>query len=225
MAPRRNRRGLARKKKPYRQFMKSYAPSRWRAPVSSMPDSMMFRLKYNDAFTLLTGALITPKIYRGNSLFDTDFAIGGHQPYSYDQLTALYGRYFVSSCEIVVRVSTNSSPGVRVVCVPMRTPEQTLGMSTYCEVPRAKTVLISNNDGIATIRSKVSTRAMAGEGRSDKLEAQYDANPAEMWYWILTHQTDDGTNADVCYDVRLIFTAQLYNRRGQTQSTGSGSAA
>ncbi len=73
--------------------------------------------RYADTVTLTTGAaqpeLTGFHVFRANSVFDPDFAIGGHQPRGFDQLASLYDEYIVTKAVITVRfqnTSTTSSP-------------------------------------------------------------------------------------------------------------------
>ncbi len=47
-------------------------------------------------------------IYKINSLYDPNGSLGGHQPYGYDQLSALYGRYRVLRCRYRITFGTST---------------------------------------------------------------------------------------------------------------------
>jgi hypothetical protein len=70
---------------------------------------------YCDTFTLTvgTGGVIgSEHIFRLNSLYDPDFTIGGHQPYGYDQVAALYRKYRVEGCRCEVTITNASEDGI-----------------------------------------------------------------------------------------------------------------
>jgi hypothetical protein len=53
-------------------------------------------LKYTELLTLSMATTVgNQQTMRLNSIFDPNSAVGGHQPYGYDQLAALYNRYRV----------------------------------------------------------------------------------------------------------------------------------
>lgn len=75
-------------------------------------------LPYVAQFALGTPNLVsTPSVsqFRLNSLYDPDFTGGGHQPYQYDQVQAMYGFYLVHKCDWEVTFSNSASiPGLYV---------------------------------------------------------------------------------------------------------------
>lgn len=84
------------------------------------------KLRY--AFTaqqlgLVTG-VINRQIWKMNGLFDPDTSGTGHQPYLYDQLSALYTRYRVYGCKIEVWAQQDNTAKKPVYCaiLPTTTP-------------------------------------------------------------------------------------------------------
>ncbi len=65
------------------------------------PDVMRVQLKYNGRKTSNGGGTVNIEdyIFRGNSCFDPDFAVGGDQPLGFDEWSALYRRYRVIACK------------------------------------------------------------------------------------------------------------------------------
>jgi len=73
---------------------------------------------YCDTFTLTVGTggvLGAEHIFRLNSLYDPDFTIGGHQPYGFDQVAALYRKYRVDGCRFEVTLTNASEDGLAVM--------------------------------------------------------------------------------------------------------------
>jgi len=73
---------------------------------------------YTDAST---GGYGAEQSYRLNSLYDPDVTGGGHQPYGFDQVFALYNRYRVD--KVVFRI-TFTTPGAAsdMICAAVLTP-------------------------------------------------------------------------------------------------------
>lgn len=92
--------------------------SRVSRPLSGFPASKIVRLRYveND-LTLQAGATdMSGYTYVANSVYNPQFATGGHQPMGYDQWAAVYNHYTVLSSTISVhflpKASGNTQPGV-----------------------------------------------------------------------------------------------------------------
>jgi hypothetical protein len=64
---------------------------------ADQPTTKYAKLKYTAIETLPNIALgaITVRQWRANDLFDPDYAVGGHQPYGFDQIMAQYNHFTV----------------------------------------------------------------------------------------------------------------------------------
>lgn len=67
-----------------------------------LPDRLVNKLKYvvHQAIPLSAGA--GELTYRANGMFDPEFALGGHQPLGFDQMTAIYDHFTVLNSSIRV---------------------------------------------------------------------------------------------------------------------------
>jgi len=86
------------KKKPRYGFIQAH-----RSPQFSQgfPSRQFVKLVYQDYLTgTSSGGTFVSGTYGLNSLYDPDSAIGGHQPYYFDQLSTIYARYRVLKCKI-----------------------------------------------------------------------------------------------------------------------------
>lgn len=90
-----------------------YASSRPNALYSTVtPQSMKVCLKYSSNYTMTTTAgLSGDQKFRLNSLFDSDYSGGGHQPRGHDQWSFLYERYRVDACKVQVICGSSSAGG------------------------------------------------------------------------------------------------------------------
>lgn len=75
------------------------------------PKQMRQTLNYVTTFQFALGAIAgapTTYQFRANSLFDPEVALGGHQPYGYDQLAAIYQKLVVisSSCSVTANIGS-----------------------------------------------------------------------------------------------------------------------
>lgn len=97
-----------------------------------MPSVHRTRLKYVQTVTLNTGT--TPSLFgsersfRLNSIFDPDVAVGGHQPYGFDQMAAFYNKYLVTRALVELTLTNPSADGLIFAC-QVRSPSGAFGVS------------------------------------------------------------------------------------------------
>ncbi len=148
-------------------------------------------MKYNDVYqpsvTTLAGS---QAVYRLNSIFDPDASVGGHQPYGYDQMAALYNRYRVLKARWHIEFGT-STQTYNIVVVPVNGSLATAitndtTFETACEMPFARTYTQGGSGAPTTVAvggmalnklNGVTTTEYLGD---DRFEAQIGANPAEV---------------------------------------------
>lgn len=72
---------------------------------SGVPTGTRITLKYADRYTLDSAVVNFGRWeWRGTSLFDPDLTATGHQPKGFDQMAALYRRYFVIGSKIKIMI-------------------------------------------------------------------------------------------------------------------------
>ena len=116
------------------------------------PDRIQTTLRYSDIWGLAPGAQAGQYTYRGNSLFDPDYTSTGHQPRYFDQYSAVYSKYLVTSSSIKVSVMNDvgTSP-VFVVVFPSTDIPTLLTGAPAAEYPRAKQSKLLGVAGYQTV--------------------------------------------------------------------------
>ena len=85
--------------------------------------SILTKLRYCESFVIatnnITGLSETPVRYSLGSLFDPTIAAGGHQPYGFDQLAAVWKSYIVYGVRVLItsdpsNVTTTATGGARM---------------------------------------------------------------------------------------------------------------
>jgi len=160
-----------------------------------LSDSLTTRLRYVESYTLTSNSGAAAKqVMRMNSLFDPDFTGTGHQPYYFDQLSALYKRYVVRGCKLVAEFSmipsaittTNpSGPGlIGVVSDDDGTTSTTL--STLLESSSCRHQLISGANGGPAVKTMTlfysPEREIGLPWTDDTVSAGVTANPSKPWF-------------------------------------------
>lgn len=74
-------------------------------PGSLLKKKTVF-MRYCATASLATGAggSVDTETFRANSIFDPDWAVGGHQPMGHDQWSTFYNQYYVKSAKITVKL-------------------------------------------------------------------------------------------------------------------------
>lgn len=188
-----------------------------------IPDRYVCKMPYvfTTTITSVSGAIGT-NIYRGNGPYDPLQPVGGDQPLGYDQLSALYNRYYVSGCAINVTVLPNT--------------EDTSSICDMVLFPSSGTVVSANNDQNAEqpysrriftnlassrgtqINHYMSTASMYGISKEkaradDAYTALNSTTPVNQWYWLLNAQSPDRTSSEVyIYKVKITYYVEWYDR-------------
>lgn len=71
----------------------------------AFPKQRIVKLKYCDYTNIGVSTLGYSRTMRANSVFDPDYAAGGHQPLGHDQWSAFYHRYQVIGSKLTMKVS------------------------------------------------------------------------------------------------------------------------
>lgn len=102
----RRRKRRFRRKRPFsrrRSYKRAYKKLKLR--LGGFGNSKIVKLRYTSAFDLTVAELMpfADKKYRANSIYDPDYAAGGHQPLNFDTYAALYHKYTVLGAKITMK--------------------------------------------------------------------------------------------------------------------------
>lgn len=140
-------------------------------------------MKWSGVFTTSSSSPIYR--YRLNSLWDPDLqAVAPSQPYGFDQLAALYGRYRVISCNYSINFY-NATNVTRCVAVPANQATFPNGVSDAVSNPRAQWKVQIPGGSTQTIHGKVYMPSIVGRNKAqymadDRFQAQTDTSPVEQ---------------------------------------------
>lgn len=94
-----------------------------RLPLTGMPSRKLLRLRYSmeGSINPATAGFSSAIVFKINSLYDPEAALGGHQPLGFDQWAAFYSKYVVlgakTRCDFY---STSTTPTVANAIVGVR---------------------------------------------------------------------------------------------------------
>lgn len=96
-----------------------------------------------------------------NGMFDPEFALGGQQPYQFDQMMANYNKYTVLSAKITVTCTGGSAPAIFGVLALPNVADPNPDPAQLMERPRCR-YGFSDKDTSRTISYKVSLKKLFG---------------------------------------------------------------
>jgi len=230
------RRFFRRFKRGYRRYKKSRGSlrfSRIRFRQLLFPDKTTLKFRWSDTDAFSTsgsyGAYTGP-IWRGNSLFDPDYTVGGHKPTSFDQWGAFYTQYRVMASKISVKVtrqSTTAGDDLTIWLLPSTEPSIGAGASPTTWLPEEQAMcrwkhgippVVGGNKGAFTLKHYMTTKKLfPGESVSTSdFTAPFTAHPTGTWYWV-TGFTNTGSPDNIRYYVTITYYAQLFDRLNSLQ--------
>lgn len=191
---------------------------------TGFPDSEVATISYSDEIGV-TGTTYAQYTFRGNCVYDPDETYTGHQPLYYDQYTAVYSKYKVTSSKMRVTVANyNASASAVAVLTPS---SEILTITSYpvaMEQPYAKRtelIPISTRQGAqSSVSSSMSTQKMLGLSASQFASEDYSALtgaiPLSVWYWNIAFF--DIVEVSVRFVVDIEYKVLFYDRRAPSLS-------
>lgn len=125
---------------------------------SSRRAKLTFR--WQQTLSAAAGAPASFSLY-ANSCYDPVVAVGGHQPFGFDQLIALYKTYRVSYSTVQCRFSNSGSNNAAHICQVLYDNDNTVDTNMNTRLERTKglgsKLLLTNSNNTQVVTSKAST--------------------------------------------------------------------
>jgi len=187
-------------------------------------DRLKLVLRYSDVLNFSSGGagLLNTRSFNMNSLFDPDQTFIGHQPYGYDQITAMYNRYVVTKCTISLKCVGFGAYNTYVTTWASNGASAPTTASACMEMPNSKTFIV-NVGNKATVKSSFDLAAFNGVSRTsyladDRFEAQFGGSPTELLYWYIGIHNPDGVVSGMSYAIDVNYHAEFYDPKALPQS-------
>lgn len=193
------------------------------------PQRLNTTLEYVDNLTLSTPGSSpnfgTEIAYRLNSLFDPYFSVGGHQPYGFDQIAAMYNRYMVNSVDVELTFTDPSTDGLYVGVMMKNfydpTTLQGTGIGAASEKPTIWTRPLNNTGSqVVTFKKHIDLAEMMGltrqqyEGGWFALSGLVSTDPAQTPYMATAiADSRSGSSQTVICSVKLLFHSTFWGRK------------
>lgn len=155
-------------RKTYRRRTRRVGLSNRRA-LNPIPQRYVCRMKYCD--NVILGDNTTPAVYyllRLNSVYDPKVALGGHQPYGFDQISPMFTGYrvFKVSWRVTFMNGNASDPYIMAVTPINGTGYTWSNLANALEAPRTRYALYdSATSGARTIKGHVYLPSLTGVPR------------------------------------------------------------
>lgn len=170
--------------------------------------------------THLLDGTISPSavVFRSNSMFDPEVAIGGTQPRGFDQLMALYDHFVVIGATITVYASCVNSDGSAIISIQNRdSATEALDRKGVIEYADKSTTILGgqNTEKVAIMSHSVNVGKFLGRNSvmSDpELKGSATGNPEEQSYfhiYAIHGSTDTEDPPPVFITTEIEYTAIL----------------
>lgn len=194
--------------------------------------SLRTELVYADTYEYASMSGSTDSIvFRGNSVYDPYHPVGGHQPLAFDQLSALYNKYYVHGSRIEINFLNKpeipAPHGQRVLtccCYPSVNSTISSVLTTVREQPYCKTVFCDTQFTAGASKNMtmqyMSTANVFGSSTTDQdFKSDVTNNPTKEWFWNLFMTTNDvSVPIYVVVQVKIYYDVTFFARKTLSQS-------
>lgn len=212
------------KKKKTNYISPSVSGKRVVSSVSGPGTRLKARFTYADRLALTGGiaGVASTYIFRINSLFDPDFAFGGHQPAGFDQLMAIYEHYCVTECEYKVIFNSSAAVGQMIVgCNVSDNSTSSTDHRTYVEngINQQDVITGADGGGVKSLKGTINIADLMGVSQATLLKddtfwGSATQDPADQAYLkIYTADVSTANGDTIGFQVELNFSAVLMGGR------------
>lgn len=194
------------------------------------PHKVVLKLRYTDLRQVSVAASARDaRTWNLNSMYDPDESGTGGQPYLHDQYSALYQRYRVFGCKVLMRcVCASTSTNMyfpHAVLVPFVGGSPSWSSTENAmQAPYAVWKTFIPNQTIATFKKYYSIASLFGVTKrhvrdEDSFSADTASNPTNRAYVQIYVDNNDGTNAvSLQCEISLTYYVMYYQPKQQSAS-------
>lgn len=186
--------------------------------MSSFPSLKPITLKYVERIDLTSAVgVVNSNKFRLNSLFDPDFAVGGHQPFLFDQWAQFYGSYNVKRCKVTLTIAAVGAI-MRYCLRPTDDTANPTSMNLEIEKPQSKYGVVTGNIPVR-VSAVYSPAQILGVNKTkynaeDNYSAAVGADPVSQALCNLSCQSADGTSTGtIVGTIELIMQGTMFDRQ------------
>jgi hypothetical protein len=178
-----------------------------------MPEKLFHQMTYAADWNDTTAGGFVDWVYRGNSIWDPQVAVGGESAYGEVAMAGIYLYWKVLSSRIMLEVGNESAATLSVVVVPTSLSTALTDKEDITSMPRAK--YASANAGAPSLKlsSQMDTAPMLGMRGYDEngLTGVHGAgDPTNMWYWHVVFSNTTAAALDCHIRLRIVYNVMEY---------------
>lgn len=200
--------------------------------VNPFPPSRNVTLNYVETFTMTAGAgtiFGSEQIMALNGMYDPNYLTGGHQPYGFDQMATMYGKYKVNAVKFQLVVTDPSADGV-VLGAMVQPPDEiyTLagkGLDEVAEKTQAVTRTINDSGSQTVIINQycpmpklIGITQTQFKADLDRYSALISANPTKLPFLRFAVADLNSVGSAVKVRCKMTFYATFFQRKVLNQS-------
>lgn len=177
------------------------------------PKKLMMTHTYADVFNTNTGAagVLAVRQFRANGMFDPDITGTGHQPYYFDQMSAVYNHFTVIGSRITARiVKADNTQYPLTVGIYINDDSTNASLSTCLEHPSSVHTTIGLSNQTALLVKNWSAKKTFGSAvlANDNLQGSSSADPTEQSvFTIFLDSTASAQQTSITLDVTIEYIA------------------
>lgn len=188
--------------------------------LSPIPARFITKHKYSDVASTSTANPFWR--FNLNSIYDPNRTGTGHQPYGFDQLSALYNRYRVIACSYTVSCSSTASP-IRFGTYVGNDSVSFTTMSELCENPRSRFMVQNPGGNLRQIHGKCYLPALVGRTKAqymadDRFQADVGSSPLEQAILHVQAGTTNDATQPVDITITMEFLVEWFDLKSIVQS-------
>jgi hypothetical protein len=178
-----------------------------------MPEKLFHTMTYAADWHETEATGFVDWVYRGNSIWDPQFAAGGESAYGEVAMAGIYLYWKVLSSRIVVEIGNAAAATLTAAIVPTALSTSLTDREDVTSMPRV--VYRSANSGGPVLRASnvMHTAAMLGMRGYDEngLTGVHGAgDPTNCWYWHLVLSNTTGAALDCHVRLKIQFEVMEY---------------
>lgn len=177
------------------------------------PKKLMMTHTYADVFNKNTGAagVLAVHQFRANGMYDPDITATGHQPYYFDQMSAVYNHFTVIGSRIILRVvKADNTQYPITVGIYINDDATNASLQASLEHPSSVHTTLGLSNQSAVLTKNWSAKKTFGSAvlANDNLQGSASADPTEQSvFTIFLDSTSSAQQTSVTIDVTIEYIA------------------
>lgn len=179
--------GVYRPGRPASTMPRSFTPANKEFTPLGYSRPCTFRYATSGQVNVAAGGVPEYIRFRANGLYDPEVAVGGHQPYGFDQMMGLFNHFTVLGAKLTVRCANNNAIPIFLFSTLRGDSSVATTTDALLERPQTQSVLM-NVDGVSELVHKFSAAQFFGKSKTSLIGgADFRGNvaqdPAEQAYF------------------------------------------